>query len=109
MTPPSRSVITSQEAAERAKEFAALQREAVFAFIKQQGAAGATQKEISEALSLGRPSVCARCWELAGGNGRTPHRVRIVATTRRRQGCQVYIALREASWSGDGETAHGQA
>ena len=94
--PPSRPVLTSQQAAEQAKAFAAHQRELVYAFIKQQGRWGATQREIAERLGLGRPSVAARTWELHGGkrhNGAPDYPVRIHRTGERREKCAVYIAV----------------
>ena len=94
--PPSRPVLTSQQAAEDAKVFAARQREQVFAFIKQQGRSGATQKEIAEQLGLGRPSTAARTWELHGGkrhNGAPDYPVRIHRTGERRERCAVYIVV----------------
>jgi len=94
--PPSRPVLTSQQAAEEAKAFAAHQREAVYAFIKQEGRWGATQREIAERLGLGRPSVAARTWELHGGkrhNGAPDYPVRIHRTGERRERCAVYRAL----------------
>jgi len=89
--PPSRPVLTSQQAAEEAKIFAARQREQVFAFIKRQGRSGATQKEITEDLGIGRPSVCARVYELEGRWHGLP--ARIIRTTMRREACGVYVTI----------------
>jgi hypothetical protein len=94
--PPSRPVLTSQQAAEEARAFAAAQREAVYTFIKSQGRWGATQREIAEQLGLQRASVCGRTWELHGGkrhNGAPDYPVRIHRTGERRERCAVYIAV----------------
>ncbi|HWO88831.1 MAG TPA: hypothetical protein VNL98_06750 [Gemmatimonadales bacterium] len=93
---PARRVPTSQAAAEAATAFAAQQRERVYAFLASRGAWGATQREASESLGIGRPSICARFWELAGGRrvgGVPQYTVRIHRTERRRERCAVYAVL----------------
>lgn len=75
---------TSREAAIKAADFVGQQGEVVYAWFADQ-IEGGTQREASEALQIGRPSICARtrALELAG---------RLVKTENRRQGCAVYIA-----------------
>lgn len=80
---------TSHDAAVAAAEFIGLQGERVFEWFERQ-AGGATQREASEALGIGRPSMCARvrALELAG---------RLVKCSGRRQGCAIYRTVRSAS------------
>lgn len=74
---------TSREAALAAKQFVGQQGVAVLKAIADCGPAGATQKEISAALGIGRPSICARFNALEQS-------WRIVKTAHRRNGCAVY-------------------
>jgi hypothetical protein len=55
---------------------------------------GATQKELASRLGIQRATVAARVNYLAGGkikDGQRTLEVEIVATTRRRQNCAVYV------------------
>jgi hypothetical protein len=76
---------TSHDAAIHAKDFVGDQGLTVLAWIRRRGDFGATQKEASAALGIGRPSLCARfrALEQAGS---------ISKTTSRRCGCAVYQA-----------------
>lgn len=74
---------TSRDAAERARAFVGPQGERVRAWYQQRGAAGGTQAEASAALSIGRPSICARTRALEELG-------QLVKTEARRQGCAVY-------------------
>ena len=75
---------TSREAAERAQAFVGDQGARVLAWIQVRGSFGATQRECSEALGIGRPSICARVRALEQVG-------QIVKTDRKRDGCFVYV------------------
>lgn len=74
---------TSRDAAVRAERFVCAQGLEVLHWMQDQGAHGATQKEASDALRIGRPSICARFHALE-------KRGALVKTTQRRDGCAVY-------------------
>jgi hypothetical protein len=74
---------TSRDAALRAQAFIGQQGQDVLTWIASHGEAGATQKEASAALGIGRPSLCARFNALEQTGA-------IVKTTARRGGCYVY-------------------
>lgn len=80
---------TSHAAAVKAHDFVSQQGEKVFAWFAQRRS-GATQKEASEALEIGRPSMCARVRALEQAG-------RLVKTSARRDGCQVYEVLGSTS------------
>ena len=79
---------TSREAAERARKFIGRQGLTVLAWFVARGAYGGTQREASEALGIGRPSVCARCHALE----QTGQLVKLPGATRQR--CAVYVSMR---------------
>lgn len=85
-TPYQRGSETSRSAAERAKDFVGEQGAVVLRFILTRGLKGATQKEISEALNIGRPSICARVRALEQTQ-------QIEKTTAKRGNCFVYVAV----------------
>ena len=82
-----RGSVTSRRAADRAVAFAGSQRDRIQAWFTAQGTRGGTQKEASEALEIGRPSMCARVRELERDGV-------IVKAQRARGGCGVYVVCR---------------
>lgn len=76
---------TSRDAALQARHFVGRQGLQVLVWFEQRGAEGGTQRECAEALSLGRPSVCARVRALEQHGA-------LVKTTARRAACSVYVA-----------------
>ena len=63
--PPSRPVPTSRAAARAIRgDPARGQRLRLRQYLEDQGALGATQEEAATALRMGRPTMCARIWEL---------------------------------------------
>jgi DNA-binding MarR family transcriptional regulator len=84
--PFARGSDTSFDAAMKARHFVGEQGRQVLAYILGCGAAGCTQKDISEALFLGRPSVCARVNALE-------HAGEIRKTGARRDACAVYASV----------------
>lgn len=78
---------TSRDAALQAVRFVGPQGLDVYEWIQRCGAYGATQKEISAALRIGRASVCARVHALEKQG-------RVVKTETRRDGCAVYRVTR---------------
>lgn len=78
---------TSHDAAVKASAFSGRQAANVYAFIRTSGSAGVTQREASDYLDIGRPSICARFRELEQAG-------RIVKTTARREGCACYVAVK---------------
>lgn len=78
---------TSRQAAIHARDFVGKQGVQVLLWVEARGAYGATQKEISDGLQLGRPSVCARVNALE-------QQGKLVKTSARRQGCVVYSVPR---------------
>jgi len=87
---PHRGGVTQIAAAEKIEPHAAKMRAAVFDYIAQCGAAGATRKEIQLALDMKIQTVCPRVDELI-------HRDRtVVSTTIRRGGGLVLVAKAEA-------------
>lgn len=77
---------TSEVAARKAQDFVGPQGIAVWSWLRRQGATGGTQREASEALHLGRPSICARFHALEQCG-------EIVKTAGRRRGCVVYVVV----------------
>ena len=74
---------TSRDAALKAARFVGQQGLDVMGWFRAQGEHGGTQRECSEALGIGRPSVCARVNALEKQG-------RMVKTDERRAGCAVY-------------------
>jgi DNA-binding MarR family transcriptional regulator len=74
---------TSRDAAVKAQRFVGKQGADVLHFLEWAGDCGATQREIAEALHIGRPSVCARVRALEQCGD-------VVKTPARRQNCAVY-------------------
>jgi hypothetical protein len=62
--PPHNGTTTSRLAAEAKIRTLARSRDRVLAYIRSQGAAGATRDEIDAALGMPIQSVCARCDDL---------------------------------------------
>ena len=83
---------TSYEAALRAAPFVAEQGVKVYRWLRTRGASGGTQKEAAFALSLERPSLCARFKALE-------QHTAIEKTPGRRGGCAVY-RVRELAKNG---------
>lgn len=81
---------TSKAQAQRVARSSNRQREAVRAFIAQQGSYGATQREIAAALGIPRASVCPRVRELEGW---AKYPVLIQKTVRVRERCAVYVTI----------------
>lgn len=81
---------TSKAAAEKARGFIGEQGERVAAWFEAQGVHGATQKQASEALHIGRASMCARVNALERDG-------RLVKTARRFEGCAVYRVTEKES------------
>lgn len=76
---------TSRDAALRAKAFVYRQGLEVYRYLASCGSRGATQKEVSAALGIGRPSCCARFKALEDAGA-----IRKVEYSRR-DGCTVYV------------------
>jgi len=74
---------TSREAAIAARSFAGHQSLTIRAWFRSQGRTGGTQREASDQLGIGRPSICARTRELETAGV-------LVKTASRRAGCAVY-------------------
>lgn len=81
--PYARDSETSKAAAERAKSFVGEQGERVYRWFVQQGVEGGTQKQVSAALGIGRPSIAARVNALEREG-------RLIKTARRVDGCATY-------------------
>lgn len=79
---------TSRAAAERAQKFVGQQGADVLRWFLERGARGGTQKEVAAALSLGRPSVCARVHALEQCGWL------IKSVSERRSGCSVYFVVK---------------
>lgn len=63
--PPARAVPTSRAAARAIRgDPARGQRLRLRQYLEDRGALGATQEEAATALRMGRPTMCARAWEL---------------------------------------------
>ena len=77
---------TSREAALQARSFIGVQGIRVLRWFEDRGARGGTQKECAEALSLGRPSVCARVHALE-------HAGALYKTRLTRARCAVYMTI----------------
>lgn len=97
-TPPAQPVDTSLEAARRVVGHTNRLREAVYLFVKVQGARGATAGEVETALSLSGSTVRPRLRELEGdapwAEGKLPRR--IWKTAIKRAGMRVYQVV---SWA----------
>jgi hypothetical protein len=81
---------TSHQAAIAAQSFSGEQGAAVLAWVTQQGANGATQKEMERGTGYSRASIAARVNELWKVG-------RLVKTGERREGCAVYRPAGEKS------------
>lgn len=88
LPPYAKGSATSRDAALAVRSYIAQQGEIVYAWIAECGSGGATQKEASAALGIGRPSMAARFNALAQAG-------RIRKTDQRRQACAVYQAIEE--------------
>jgi hypothetical protein len=91
-TPPAVAVDTSLAAAARIQGHTARIREAIYLWLRTQGALGATAGEITLALGLNPSTVRPRLIELCGSarwaKGKLP--ARIERTPERRAGMRVY-------------------
>jgi biotin operon repressor len=76
---------TSRDAAKRAERYVCQQGADVLRWFLERGARGGTQRECSEALGIGRPSICARVRALEQCGWL------IKSVSERRTGCAVYF------------------
>jgi hypothetical protein len=95
--PPAQPVDTSLAAAAKIQDHTNRIREAVFQFIRVQGARGATAGELEHALALSGSTVRPRLRELQGdaswAKGKLP--ARIERTPERRAGMRVYVTIHQ--------------
>jgi hypothetical protein len=94
-SPPAVAVDTSLAAAARIQPHTARVREAIYLWLKTQGARGATAGELESALALSGSTVRPRLRELQGdapwAKGKLP--VRIRRLSEKRDGMRVYQVL----------------
>lgn len=80
-------------------------RERVFLFIEARGRLGATCDEVEQWLGMLHQTASARVYELHGGDGRYPERIRNIwcvgkkftRKTRRNRSAAVYVVLESTS------------
>ena len=92
--PPAQPVDTSRAAAARVQGHTHRIREAIFLWLRTQGAHGATAGEITQALGLNPSTVRPRLRELEGSAPWALNLMRrIVRTSEKRDGMRVYQTL----------------
>ena len=93
--PPAQPVDTSLAAAAKITQHTARLREAVYLYLKTQGARGATAGELEAALGLSGSTVRPRLREAEGTapwcHGKLPARIR--KTGEKRNGMRVYVVI----------------
>jgi len=93
--PPSQPIDTSIAAARKVTGHSARIREAIWLYLRTQGARGATAGELEQALALSGSTVRPRLLELEGrarwAKGKLP--MRIERTPKRRNHMRIYRAL----------------
>ena len=93
--PPAQPVDTSLQAAAKIAGHTARIREAIFLYLRTQGARGATARELGHALGLAGSTVRPRLRELQGDAPWAKGKLaaRITRTAERRGGMRVYKTI----------------